>query len=153
MSCYDSSETDQISRIRRFNRYYTALLGLLRSRYLGGPVGYGEARVLFELGRRPGCRAVELGRDLGLDRGYLSRLLASLFKRALISKKPDPTDLRSSLLDLTPKGRTVWEDLNRHSDGLVRSLLAALPVREQAELVRAMDRIVEILESREQPPE
>ena len=148
----DIPEVDLIPRIRRFNRYYTLLLGLLRSRYLGGPMGYGEARVLFEVGNSPGCRAVEVGRTLGLDRGYLSRLLAALSKKGLIAKTPDPTDRRSSLLDLTAQGLKVWGELNLLSDDLVRSLLDGLSPGEQAELVQAMDRIVEILESRNPAP-
>ena len=81
MSRADISDKSLIAEIRRFNRFYTKLLGLLQARYLGSPVGFGEARVLFELGQRPGCRAAQAGQVLGLDRGYLSRLVTALVKK------------------------------------------------------------------------
>ena len=83
-------DQDLIAQVRRFNRYYTALLGLLRTHYLGNPVSFVEARVLFDVDRLADCRAVDLARSLGLDRGYLSRLLKGLEGKGLIKKKPRP---------------------------------------------------------------
>ena len=145
MSTPEPAETELIAEIRRFNRFYTKLLGLLQARYLGSPVGFGEARVLFELGQRPGRRAAEAGQVLGLDRGYLSRLVTALVKKGLVRKSPDPSDSRARLLRLTEKGEAVVDRLDSHSDRMVASLLTGLSPAQRTELVESMSRISELL--------
>ena len=138
-------DQDLIAQVRRFNRSYTALLGLLRTHYLGNPVSFVEARVLFDVDRLGDCRAVDLAGSLGLDRGYLSRLLKGLEGKGLIKKNPAPQDRRSRLLVLTRRGRTILSRLNLQSDGIVSQLLAGLSQEEREELVQAMNRISQLL--------
>jgi DNA-binding MarR family transcriptional regulator/N-acetylglutamate synthase-like GNAT family acetyltransferase len=127
--------------VRRFNRFYTRQIGLLQEGLLDSPFSLTEARVLYELAHRDQPTAGKIGSELGLDAGYLSRILGSFEKRKLIEKTPSATDRRQSLLTLTKHGRKVFAPLEARSKAQVAAMLAALPETGQLRLVAAMDTI------------
>ena len=100
------NETHQrIEAMRRFNRFYTKQIGVLHERLLRSPFSLTEARVIYELAHHEKTTATELSNELGLDAGYLSRLLRSFKKRGLIQKQPCQTDGRQNFLSLTERGQ------------------------------------------------
>jgi DNA-binding MarR family transcriptional regulator len=139
----------RVAAVRRFNRFYTARLDLLREGLLGGPYSLTETRVLFELAHRDGATAGELARELGLDSGYLSRILAGFDADGVLARAPAPDDRRKMLLRLTPRGHRVFAPLNRKSDQQVGALLAALPDATATQLVAAMRTIEAALGERD----
>jgi DNA-binding MarR family transcriptional regulator/GNAT superfamily N-acetyltransferase len=137
-----------VETVRRFNRFYTGRIGILPEDYLGSSYTLAEARLLFELGQRRQSTASELGRELDLDLGYLSRLLQALKRRGLIHGKAAPDDARRSMLTLTPKGQKSYLALDARSRKEVGELLAQLPAAEQARLVAAMGTVKSLLEKK-----
>src|ERR1017187_6577967 len=108
------SEND-MEQVRGFNRFYTKRIGLLREGLLKTPFSLTQARVLYELGRHSGTRSSLLAAELGIDPGYLSRLLKSFDRQRLVKRSPSHQDRRVSDLPLTPGGRTELERLNARS--------------------------------------
>ncbi len=139
----------RVAAVRRFNRFYTARLDLLREGLLGGPYSLTETRVLFELAHRDGATAGGLGRELGLDSGYLSRILSRFDADGVLTRAPSPDDGRKTLLRLTPHGHAVFAPLNQKSDEQVGALLAALPDQTATQLVAAMRTIETTLGDRD----
>jgi DNA-binding MarR family transcriptional regulator len=103
----------QVAAVRAFNRFYTQRMGVLGDRVLDGPLSLSELRVLYELAHREAPTAAELGRDLGLDQGYLSRILARFVERGLVEKSASAQDVRQKLLSLTQAGRCLFEPLEK----------------------------------------
>jgi DNA-binding MarR family transcriptional regulator/GNAT superfamily N-acetyltransferase len=134
-----------IAAIRRFNRFYTRQIGLLDEGLLNSPFSLTQCRTLYELAQQEHTTAAELCKDLGLDAGYLSRILASFAKASLIEKETSPKDARETLLRLTKKGRAAFEPLNTRSSDQVRATLGKLPAAQQDELIRAMRAIESLL--------
>jgi len=134
-----------IDAVRRFNRFYTRRIGVLREGLLGSPYTLTEARLLYELAQGGQATASALGRDLGLDLGYLSRLLQSLRHRGLVQAKRAAHDGRQSLLTLTAKGRRAFSVLNSRSRGEMEQMLKPLPEQELARLVGAMKTVETLL--------
>ena len=97
----------QISAVRAFNRFYTRKLGVLDQHFMKSPFSLSEGRVLYELAHREDLAAKEIGIELGLDPGYLSRLIQNFDERGLITRKPLPSDRRQYQLSLTAKGRAA----------------------------------------------
>src|SRR3982074_2389811 len=104
-----------IARARRFNRFYTRRIGVLDEGLYHTRFSLTESRVLYELAHRPNLTATALCEDLGLDPGYLSRILRRFEKRHLIAKTPSKTDGRQSLVRLTPGGHAAFAPLDAHS--------------------------------------
>src|SRR3979490_223857 len=102
MSLKDSDV--QIAAVRAFNRFYTHKLGVLDQHLLKSPFSLSEARVLYELAHRQDLAAKEIGIELGLDPGYLSRLIQNFDEKGLMTRKPLPSDRRQYRLSLTAKG-------------------------------------------------
>jgi len=142
----------RVEAVRRFSRFYTRRIGALRAGLLGSPHPLPEARLLYELGHRGQCTATDLGRELDLDLGYLSRLLQSLKRRGLVQARPSPDDARRSLLSLTVKGRKSFSSLDTRSREEVSSMLAKLPASEQARLAEAMTIVEKLLTDGAAPP-
>jgi DNA-binding MarR family transcriptional regulator/GNAT superfamily N-acetyltransferase len=134
-----------VSAVRRFNRFYTRQIGLLREGLYKSPFSLTEVRVLYELAHRNQPTATELGRDLGLDAGYLSRILRGFAKRGLIAKRPSESDGRQSHLSLTAKGRRVFAPLDAASQREVAVMLRRLQPDARQHLVQAMGVIERLL--------
>jgi DNA-binding MarR family transcriptional regulator/N-acetylglutamate synthase-like GNAT family acetyltransferase len=135
----------RVEAVRRFNRFYTQRIGVLREGLLQSPFSLTEVRVMYELAHREGPTASELRKELGLDAGYLSRILRDLGKRGLINKRPSKSDGRQTHLRLTKKGQKEFATLNSRSDEEVAAMLGKLPVGEQQRLVEAMHVVEETL--------
>jgi DNA-binding MarR family transcriptional regulator/GNAT superfamily N-acetyltransferase len=145
------SEND-IEQVRAFNRFYTRQIGLLREGLLQTPFSLTQARVLYELGRRPGTRSSLLAAELGLDPAYLSRLLKSFDRQRLIKRSPSHHDRRVSDVSLTPGGRAEFERLNARSRAETSQMLAAMTRPQQQRLVACMTAIRQLLGSPDELP-
>jgi DNA-binding MarR family transcriptional regulator/GNAT superfamily N-acetyltransferase len=128
----------QISAVRAFNRFYTRKLGILDQQLLKSPFSLSEARVLYELAHRDNLAAKEIGIELGLDPGYLSRIIQKFDEDGLITRKPLPLDRRQYRLSLTAKGRQAFAKLDRCSRDDVAEMLAMLPRGDGQRLIAAM---------------
>jgi DNA-binding MarR family transcriptional regulator/GNAT superfamily N-acetyltransferase len=133
-----------IEQVRRFNRVVTERVGALSDRFLGRAMPLGEARVLWEIGP-DGCELRLLRARLGLDSGYLSRLLRSLEASKLVKVSPSATDGRIRIAKLTAAGRRERVTLDERSDSLARSLLEPLTLRQRERLVAAMHDVERLL--------
>ena len=141
----------RVGAVRRFNRFWTRRIGVLREGYLESPFSLTEVRVLYELAHREDTTASELGKVLGLDAGYLSRILRGFEERGLIAKKPSETDGRRSLLRLTEGGQEAFVPLDARSREDVGAMLEALSAAEQDRLVGAMRTIERLIGARPEP--
>ena len=139
------SDDDQISAVRAFNRFYTRKFGVLDQQLLKSPFSLSEARVLYELANRQDAAAKEIGIELGLDPGYLSRIVQKFDEDGLITRKPLPSDRRQYRLGLTARGRQAFAKLERSSHDDVAAMLAALPGGDRGRLVGAMATIKRLL--------
>jgi DNA-binding MarR family transcriptional regulator/GNAT superfamily N-acetyltransferase len=133
-----------VEQVRRFNRAVTERVGALNDRFLGRPRPLGEARLLWEIGP-DGCEVRLLRSRLGIDSGYLSRLLRSLQAAGLVEVSPSPLDARIRVARLTTAGRRERAALDRRSDQLAESLLAPLSAEQQMRLVGAMREVERLL--------
>ena len=135
----------QVQAVRRFNRFYTRQIGILGDGHLQSPFSLTEVRVLWELAHREKPAATELGRALGLDAGYLSRILRDFEGRGLLRRQPSEADARQNLLWLTPEGEEQFAALNARAGDEIRALLARLAADERQRLVRAMQAVERLL--------
>lgn len=140
-----NAPADAIKAVRRFNRFFTRRIGVLDP-YLGSELSLTDVRVLYELAHRQDLVASELARELGLDGGYLSRILRRFENAGWISRSPSAKDARQSVLTLTPAGHEAFAPLQQRSRDEAAALLAPLPAPRQAELVQAMERIEALLQ-------
>ena len=143
--------TQQIEAVRRFNRFYTRQIGVLRNGLLDSPFSLTEVRVLHDLAQRNHLTAAEIGDDLGLDRGYLSRILQRFEKRGLIRKVRSQTDARQSHIELTAKGSKVFAPLDTRAQNEVLTMLGVLSARERQTLIEAMTNIEQLLGPKAEP--
>jgi len=140
------SDFDQrVAAVRRFNRFYTRQIGLLQESYLKSQFSLSQVRVLYELAHRERPTATELGRELGLDPGYLSRILRLFERRGLLKRTPSKADGRQSHLFLTARGQAAFAPLNTRSREEIGSMLRALRARDQIRLVDSMHAIEGVL--------
>ena len=149
----DGSRRDMaaVELVRRFNRFYTRQIGVLQEGLLRSPYGLTEVRVMFELARRRQATATELADELGLDAGYLSRILRSFHDDGLLVKKPSPGDKREVRLCLSPKGQHVFRPLEARARREVASMLRRLPAAQRKRLLAAMQGIEEVLSPAPEP--
>jgi DNA-binding MarR family transcriptional regulator/GNAT superfamily N-acetyltransferase len=139
--------TTKVSAIRQFNRFYTRQLGLLDAHHLQSPLSLGEARVLYEIATGSSPLASDIATTLGLDRGYLSRIVASFVRRGLVGRKKSDSDGRQSPLHLTAKGAKLFAGLQRNANSQVASLLSMLQPDGQDQLITSMQVIQRTLEN------
>jgi DNA-binding MarR family transcriptional regulator/GNAT superfamily N-acetyltransferase len=141
----DSAPPDPaVKAVRRFNRFYTREIGVLDP-YLGGSLSLTEVRVLYELAHLDALVASELARELGLDAGYLSRVLRRFEQKCWIERLPHPQDARQSVLRLTPAGRDTFEPLQQRSREQTAALLRHLAPPQRQKLVQAMETVQSLL--------
>lgn len=133
---------DRIAAIRRFTRFYTRRLGVLREGLLDSSFSLTEARLLYELAHRPGPTAGELCQDLDLDPGYLSRILKRFEEQGLVRRARSESDARQHHLSLTEEGREAFAPLDRQSRDQIAALLAPISETDRSRLVAAM-RLIE----------
>jgi DNA-binding MarR family transcriptional regulator/GNAT superfamily N-acetyltransferase len=145
----DNSDA-RIAAVRRFNRYYTRQIGVLRKHFLDSPYSLGEARVLHEIATRQAPTASDVAKSLDLDRGYLSRVLRSFERRGLVRKHTSPKDGRQSHLTLTPRGRKSYMPLDARSQRETTAMLGKLAPADQTRLIAAMATIETLLEGQVQ---
>ena len=138
----------RIDAIRHFNRFYTRRIGALQPQYLSSPYSLPQARVLYELGQRGECTASELGADLDLDPGYLSRLVQGLKRNGLVLGEAAKEDARRVRLTLTTKGRKAYQQLDARSRDEVGAMLAKMGASEQTRLVDALQAVEGVLDSK-----
>jgi DNA-binding MarR family transcriptional regulator/GNAT superfamily N-acetyltransferase len=128
----------EIAAFRRFNRFYTRILGLLDEGLLASGYSLAEARVLFELATRGRSCAMEIAGELNLDPGYLSRIVKKFEKAGLLARARKSADARQALLQLTRRGKAAFADLNRRSAVQARELLEQISPAKRTELMRSM---------------
>jgi len=134
-----------IEQIRSFNRFYTGVIGLLDQHFLDSPFSLTEGRVLYEIRHTEDCFAKKIREKIGIDEGYLSRILDIFRKKGLITKAPSSEDRRLHIIKLTEKGRKEFASLNDHSDRLISRIIEKLSEEEREELVSMTERIRHLL--------
>lgn len=135
----------RVAAVRRFNRFYTRQIGVLQTRLLRSPFSLAEVRVLYELAHREQPMATELGTALGLDPGYLSRILRQFERRGLASRTPAPDDRRRRVVRLTKRGRATFTTLDARANAEIARMLSGRPAVDQRRLVEAMVTIEQLL--------
>jgi DNA-binding MarR family transcriptional regulator/GNAT superfamily N-acetyltransferase len=151
MPDYENAFDRRVEVVRRFNRFWTRRIGVLQEGYLESPFSLTGVRVLFELAHREETSASELGEELGLDAGYLSRLLRGFEEDGLIHKRPSEADGRRSILRITERGRETFAPLDARSRGDIGAMLRSLSVADQERLVGAMRTLEGLLSEPEGP--
>src|ERR1700733_3544190 len=136
----------QVAAVRAFNRFYTRKLGVLDQHLSRSPYSLSEARVLYELAHHDELAAKEIGSELGLDPGYLSRIVQNFEDGGLITRKPLATDRRQFRLSLTARGRQAFAKLNKASQDDVAAMLAPISADDGRRLTEAMATIEHLLE-------
>jgi DNA-binding MarR family transcriptional regulator/predicted N-acetyltransferase YhbS len=137
---------EHISAIRHFNRFFTRQIGVLREGLLHSPYSLTEARIIFELAHRSNLTASDLCKELGLDAGYLSRILNKLRQQNLIKKTRSDNDGRQRLLSLTIEGQKAFSLLNNRSNDEVSEILSELSDTDRIRLIEAVHTIEGILD-------
>jgi DNA-binding MarR family transcriptional regulator/GNAT superfamily N-acetyltransferase len=127
-----------VAAVRRFTRFYTRAVGVLDRAYLGGPYTAAESRVLYEIAHGGGITPKAIGATLGLDPGYLSRMVAKFERDGLVGRERSPDDGRSIVLTLTDQGRAYFANMDARSAALVERLVGGLSADGQARLAGAL---------------
>ncbi len=135
---------DQIESVRRFNRAVSIRIGTIGESFLGLGRPYGEARLLHEIGAG-GAEVRDLRARLGLDSGYMARLLRALERQGLIASAPSKRDGRVKRIRLTAKGRRAYAGVERAGDDFARRVLAPLEARDRDRLIAAMGEVERLM--------
>ena len=146
-----SAPLAHVHAVRRFNRFYTRLIGALDEGFVKSPFSLTEVRILYELAHRDEATATIVGRELALDAGYLSRLLRRFRKDGLVRMQASAADARQTLLRLTAKGRRTVSTLEARTNRDVAQLLATVGASDGRRLLHAMTTIERLLGDREAP--
>lgn len=139
---------DTVAAVRRFSRFYTRAIGVLDRAYEGGPYTLAESRVLYEVVRRDGVTPKAIAAELGLDAGYLSRIVARLQRDGLVARARSTTDGRSIELTITEAGRRHFEALDARTRSRVQDLVSGLDAGARARLAGALDEAQGLLAAR-----
>jgi DNA-binding MarR family transcriptional regulator/GNAT superfamily N-acetyltransferase len=146
------NRTARVQAVRSFNRFYTKQIGVLQHGWLGSSFSLTEARVLYELAHHERPTATDVGKELGLDAGYLSRMLRSLDQRGFVRRTRSPADGRRAHLSLTRAGQAAFARLNQQTHDDVAARLRKLSTGDQRRLVAAMHVIEGLLGARPEIP-
>src|SRR6266511_63817 len=146
-----TNEREQVSAMREFNRFYTTRLGLLRRRHLDGDFSLTEARILYEIGSNPKLTASSLRNTLGLDAGYISRLLTLLTRRKLVRQTASKEDGREKLLTLSTTGAKKLAQLNERSALQIQELLEPLSAADRETVINSLSKVRSILSEAQKP--
>jgi DNA-binding MarR family transcriptional regulator len=142
-------DQELIDKIRRFNRFYTNIIGLLDRHFLDTPYSFTEGRVLYEISQTELCTAKKIRSNIDIDEGYLSRIIDKFIKHDVVRKAPAPEDRRLHIIVLTEKGKREFSSMNENSNKLISQLIEKVSEAERAELVDMMERIHELLGNHE----
>jgi DNA-binding MarR family transcriptional regulator len=134
-----------VAAVRSFNRFYTRVIGVLGAGLAHTPHSLTEARVLYELAQRDATEAGELRREIDLDPGYLSRVLAKLDAAGLVTRERSASDARRQIVRLSDRGREAFARLDERASDEVRTLLGRLTDEDGRRLLAAMDTIRAVL--------
>ena len=140
------SDQELIDKVRRFNRFYTNIIGLLDRQFLDSPFSLTEGRVLYEICNTEDCSAKKIRESILIDEGYLSRILDNFVKRNLIKKTRSPEDGRLWIILPTEKGKREFASLNESSNRLISHMVETLSEEERADLLNKMEGIRTLLE-------
>lgn len=143
----ESEINQQVSALRAFNRFYTRKIGVLDG-MASSPFSLAEARVLYELAHHDRPTATDIRKELGLDAGYMSRILRDFERRKLVRREQSKTDERQRFLSLTKEGKKAFTPLEERSNRDVAAMLNALSPSERNQLVEAVERVRELLGER-----
>jgi DNA-binding MarR family transcriptional regulator/GNAT superfamily N-acetyltransferase len=135
----------RVAAVRAFNRFYTRRIGVVGAGYLQSRFSLTEARVLYELAQTDDLTAVQIGAELDLDAGYLSRMLRRFEQDGLLTRGPSSADRRQNTLTLTDAGRAAFLPLDQQSRREIGALLSALPELAQEAIVGGMQVIARVL--------
>jgi DNA-binding MarR family transcriptional regulator/GNAT superfamily N-acetyltransferase len=136
---------EQVAAVRAFNRFYTPMIGLLAEGLAGTEFNLTEARVLFELAVRPAIEASALRSELGIDAGYLSRIVQRFEKEGLVTRERSPLDGRRQIVRVTRAGRDAFDTLDSRTAQRIRGLLAPLDPAARGRLLQGMRTVKEVL--------
>jgi DNA-binding MarR family transcriptional regulator/GNAT superfamily N-acetyltransferase len=139
----DSTAT--VQAVRSFNRFYTRQIGVLQDRFLGSPFSLAEGRVLQEIAHHEQATATEVGKALGLDAGYVSRMLRKFDQRGVVRRTRSTVDGRRAHLSLTRSGQAAFARLDQQSHNEVAAMLRRLSADGQRRLLAAMHVIEQLL--------
>ena len=139
-----------VSAIRAFNRFYTRKIGVVDG-VASSPFSLAEARVLYELAHREQPTATDIRKELGLDAGYMSRILREFERRKLVTREQSKTDERQRFLSLTAKGRKAFAPLDERSNRDVAAMLEKLSPTERKQLIDAVQTVGRLLGDKAEP--
>jgi DNA-binding MarR family transcriptional regulator/GNAT superfamily N-acetyltransferase len=147
----DETTPSHVASVRRFNRFYTSQIGVLQDGLLASPFSLTEVRVLYELAHREAPMARDLAADLGIDAGYLSRILLRFKKRRFVTQKPSSSDARQRPLSLTALGARTFGELDARARTAVEQMLARVAGGDRPRVIEAMQTIESLLGPRAEP--
>ena len=140
----------QVSTLRAFNRFYTRKIGVVDG-MASSPFSLAEARVLYELAHREKPTATDIRKELGLDAGYMSRILRGFERRKLVAREQSKTDERQRFLSLTAKGRRAFAPLDQRSNRDVAAMIEAVSPAERNRLIAAVETVRRLLGDKTEP--
>ena len=130
--------SERVDAVRAFNRFYVKQLGLIGRGWMGTPYTLTEARIIWEIGQKPTVEVIEVRRELELDPGYMSRILADFERRGLVVRQRSEADRRRQVVRLTGSGRAAFKTFDKRASEEFGEVLAAHPETEQRRLVEAL---------------
>lgn len=140
----------QVRAIRAFNRFYTRKIGVVDG-MASSPFSLAEARVLYELAHHEKPTATDIRKELGLDAGYMSRILRDFERRNLVAREQSKTDERQRFLSLTAKGRRAFAPLDERSNRDVAAMIRAVFPTERNRLIEAVETVRRLLGDKTEP--
>jgi DNA-binding MarR family transcriptional regulator len=135
----DATVSDEVARLRRFNRLLTRRIGLLDERYLGSPLPFAQARLLYEVAVLAPLGTHHLRRLLAVDAAALSRGLAALLARGLVRRRIDRVNARNRVVEITPRGRALLATLDRRAAARVGAMVGRLVAGDRRRLADVAD--------------